>query len=781
MRLKRSNLGVCVSALVSLAVLSATAPAPALALPEGRVYEMVSPPYKGGYGAKGIEAVAPDGESVAFFSPGAFAGAPSGASFLDYVARRGTGGWVTTPSMVPAGLAPYVVAWDVSRSLDTILALGKPGGNEEGVYQQGTEEGFLLHSTGLPDVSANWELAGGMWLKTTPEEELVLGYMGASADLCHLLVTDHNFATAPVLPEAAKVQSPVYELSRGCDGEPVALRLLGVKNKNGPNGEPEAIGSHGAELGIESYDGSNRASSFNAVAAGGREIFFTSGVPNHEGDHQLFVRLGGARTVEVSRPLSEKCAEEIPCTGAGERARAAFMGASEDGSKVFFTSTLATSAKPLVPGDTDVSNNLYMARIGCPEGAPSCEVSERVVTSLVQVSHDPNGGEAGVQQSVVRLAPDGSRAYFVATGDLLGAAQRTALEGEGRPVPHVGADNLYVYEPDPEREGQFKTVFIADLCSGFELSGAVQDARCPSRTGTDASLWVDALGEAQTAGADGRFLVFATYAQLTSSDTDAARDVYRYDAATGALERVSGGEAGADANGNDSSFDANIAPGHWGLEGVRFQYEMNSRAVSEDGSRIVFTSAEPLSPAAINGLSNVYEWHKEPGWSEGVVSMVSSGSGSEPVTDTVISPDGRDVFFVTAVGLVAQDTDGAPDVYDARLEAPGEGFPAVAAERQPCSGDACPGPLTNPAPLLVPGSVSQAAGQNFAASAPATTVKPKGRAAPRCRKGFTKKHNKCVKSKTSKKAKRAASNRRVKRVCRLTPMQSTGCRRSVLR
>ena len=43
----------------------------------------------------------------------------------------------------------------------------------------------------------------------------------------------------------------------------------------------------------------------------------------------------------------------------------------------------------------------------------------------------------------------------------------------------------------------------------------------------------------------------------------------------------------------------------------------------------------------------------------------------------------------------------------------GEGFPSVAAERQPCEGDGCQGPLTNPAPLLVPGSVSQAPGDDF--------------------------------------------------------------------
>ena len=94
------------------------------------------------------------------------------------------------------------------------------------------------------------------------------------------------------------------------------------------------------------------------------------------------------------------------------------------------------------------------------------------------------------------------------------------------------------------------------------------------------------------------------------------------------------------------------------------------------------------------------------------MSLVSTGSAVEPVEHVLISPSGRDIFFQTVQGIVPQDTDGAPDVYDARL---GGGFPPPAAERQPCASDACQGALTNPAPLLVPGSVSQAPGGNLPA------------------------------------------------------------------
>ena len=112
-----------------------------------------------------------------------------------------------------------------------------------------------------------------------------------------------------------------------------------------------------------------------------------------------------------------------------------FAGASEDGSRVFFT-----TAAPLSAEDTDSGNDLYMAQIGCPEGEPECAVSERVVTAMTQVSHAPGVGEAAEVQGVVAVAPDGSRAYFVARGVL-----SEAPNAQGA-FAVKGADNLYVYD-----------------------------------------------------------------------------------------------------------------------------------------------------------------------------------------------------------------------------------------------------------------------------------------------------------------------------------------------
>jgi hypothetical protein len=734
MRLKRSNAGALVCALASAVLLSAAAltPAPALALSEGRVYEMVSPVFKGGFGA-GLVAAAPDGNSVVFSSLGTFVGIPFPEPGSDYLARREDGGgWSTTPLHPPF---PESSAADFSATLEYTWG---------GRAVNGTEHELLLHRNGTPDTAENWEPFGGIYKLQDPKrsgEPVLAVERAASGDLCHVVLAGAEFT--PEAPLGVGTTEFV-DVARGCHGEVPGLRLVAAKNTSGPHGEPaplrpECFPDLGTMRGVYPSGpfGSEQTATFNAVSGDGSEMFFENGVTGSGGTcstPQLFVRVGGERTVEVSRPVDPSlpfggCGEdghpgevpgEVPCPGASARAPAFFKGASEDGSRVFFT-----TGETLVAGETDKSNKLYEAMIGCPAAEPGCQPAQRRVTGLVDVSQSQLPGEAAEVQGVVSMGSQAGHVYFVAHGVLV-----QTPNGEGS-VAVKGAENLYAYDTHTGA-----LAFVADL----------------SRA--DARLW-SALGEAQSAG-DGRYLVFSTYAQLivrgTQADTDASRDVYRYDAQTGALDRVSLGERGHDANGN-GNFDASIEPvgvdPGGGGEPVSAQQEMSTRAISEDGSRIVFTTSEPLSPDAINGNENVYIWHKEPGWGEGRVSMISSGGSSTNDKFPVITPDGQDVFFNTSAGLVGQDTEGDLDVYDARI---GGGFPQQPVERQQCSSDACQGALTNPAPLFVPGSVSQAPGQNFAAPAPAASVKK----ATVKRKKKKKKKKKVKKKKV--KAKKAGNN-----------------------
>ncbi len=739
MRLKRSNAGPRACALVSLIVLSAMAltAAPALALPKGRGYEMVSPVYKGGYGVGGLVAVAANGERAVYGSEGAFANVDKREIEENYLASRTpSGGWVTVPLMVPNALAPYNFPNDFSQTLGTTLSLGALG-PDKGTTTRESHDGyeFLLHNNALPDTNENWAVFGGVNLKLTDEKHFEPKEEGASANLCHVIVGQ----VGSLIEEAESTNSQIYDLSNGCEGKSASLRLIGLDN----GGKPFAAECTylGSDLGNES--------AFGAISNSGEEIFFTATLRGQGCGSlasQVFVRLDEERTLEISRPLDPNapfggCGEagEVPCPNADARAPSTFQGASENGSRVFFTTT-----EPLVESDKDKSTDLYMAVIGCM-GSEGCPTREKEVLSLTQVS---DGHEPAEVQGVVRVAPDGSRVYFVAHGIISNNSNEQGL------APTAGADNLYVYDVESK-----ELTFIDDLCSGPKLSGFASDLACPTDLvqgageRNDTRLWLG-QGEAQTGSKDGRYLVFATYGQLVSGDTDNAKDIYRYNAVNGELERVSVGEEGYDAIGNatdkpsESNADATINEGHVGDEGAKItaQYELRTRAISEDGSRIVFKSPEPLSPEATNGLVNAYEWH------EGIVSLISTGSDEEPVTEAVISPSGNDLFFVTVQGLVAKDTDGAADLYDARL---GGGEPPPLVQQQPCSGDACQGPLTDPGPLLVPGSISQTPGDNFA-GAPATVNQLPARLKKKTLRG-----KKATKAKKKRAARRAGVGRRL--------------------
>ena len=192
----------------------------------------------------------------------------------------------------------------------------------------------------------------------------------------------------------------------------------------------------------------------------------------------------------------------------------------------------------------------------------------------------------------------------------------------------AGDDNLYVWQKDPSHpSGQ--TTFVGRLDPG------------------DAGLWNgDALGRMAQTTDDGRYLVFSSYAQLVDSgptaDTDAAEDVYRYDADTGSIVRLSTTTSGD--GGNSDGLDATIQPIPY-----RADVGLSAReriAMSADGSEVVFSTNEALSPDDTNGASDVYEWH------DGQVSLVSGGRPSLLNSLVAfITASGNDIYFTSPVSF----------------------------------------------------------------------------------------------------------------------------------
>jgi hypothetical protein len=394
--------------------------------------------------------------------------------------------------------------------------------------------------------------------------------------------------------------------------------------------------------------------SFNAISGDGRVVVFSAG--------GMWARIADTATVAVSG--SEYTRGPLDPGGAcNEPSPPHYAGSAADGSRVFLT-----TSQQLVNGDTDQTNDLYECDI--PPGTPAPVGTANPCASLTDVSGAASGADV---ERVVSVSEDGSRVYFMAEGTVLagnpGANDETAVAGN---------HNLYLWTKDAaDPEGQ--TTFV----------GAV-----------------DGITGAQTT-AGGRYLLFSTTSSLVSSgpgaDVDGRVDIYRYDAESQTMQRVSTSVTGS--GGNDPGFDV----------------EPLSGSMSADGSMVVFTTAEALSPEDTDGVSDVYLWH------DGRVSLISTGGGQSPQIDA----SGQNIYFVTHQPLTAADRDVNTDIYDARIDG---GFDL--SSPPPCSGEACQGlPSTPPVSATAPASQTlQGAPPEKAKPKPPTAKQKLAKALTACHK-----------------------------------------------
>jgi hypothetical protein len=162
--------------------------------------------------------------------------------------------------------------------------------------------------------------------------------------------------------------------------------------------------------------------------------------------------------------------------------------------------------------------------------------------------------------------------------------------------------------------------------------------------------------------------------------------------------------------------------------------------MSEDGSRVFFTSPDALVGADLNGKPDAYEWEN------GHLYLISAGNSTVPSYYIDSSANGNDVFFTTEQGLVPSDKDEQTDVYDARIPRPGDNPPP---EQTPCAGEVCQGPPSVPE-LLTP--AASATFEGLGNIPPEKTPETKAKPSLKCTKGFVKKNGRCVRQKAKKKS-----------------------------
>jgi hypothetical protein len=743
-----------------------------LQLPECRAYEMVSPLEKGGSDVVEDVAIPPtqsgpglpvaaDGGAVGFLSQSAFGDAENyqggafGAANNPYLARRTASGWLTSSALAPIGVIPLTEA------------VGLLGDITPAAFSTQSSCG-VVNATNFgrgPSVVCAFRKPDGSWVassefpNTNGKLAAGIAMQGSSADLSHVIFesTRGSVAGDAFLPTDTSTVGGdgLYEVN-GLDSLSPELRLVNIDTNGNQIGPGE-----GARLGgIESNQGRpgpcvtqggvQAGSRYQAISEDGATVYFTACPSNVEGGvNTIYARIDGRETIAISSPSPAQCTTCEPTS-----ASAAFQGASADGSKAFFLTT-----QQLTNTDTDHTLDLYEYDFHNLAG-------KNIIQASGGGAGDPTPGSGAAVQGVVRTSSDGSHVYFVAQGVL------TTIPNALGQLAQEGTDNLYAWESNTAHpDGQ--TRFVAQLSPA------------------DASLWDTDSGRRAQTTPDGRYLVFDTYAHLITTGPEAelaedeAQQVYRYDSRTGQLVRISIGEPTfpASNNGNLPGMNATVAPPDNEVVGALASINDWGRAVSANGSTIVFSTPEQLQANDTNigaspGCStesgatgcNVYEWHECPtGTCEdamhGEVNMLSPGNDAES-GDTVggavgMSESGADIFLLTSTSLVGQDTDELMDVYDVRMDG---GLAAPAVADAGCNGDACQGKASEPPAGLKPkGSSTQQASGNLTAAPfkevpdPETRGKPRrtSKSAAKCKRGFVHKrlHAKtvCVKVRPKRK------------------------------
>jgi hypothetical protein len=659
-------------------------------LPDCRAYEQVTPTYKQGIGLGSesglafgsiLNGLADDGEGVSYISIGNFSS--SGQSIGSaYFAKRTPSGWMTVAAQPSAAEYDGISAEateartpDLETALFTARRPTDPSnarrfylGNVDGAV---TEIGPIIplaattHPPGIVSTRPNAVNSGGA------------SFAGASEDLSDVTFSESDH----------EVNFPGDELT----GEGESLL--------------EYVGAEGHDPRVVSVN--NEGKEFDACGVGhsslisrdGRIVAFEQTACEGQA-RAVYARVGGETTVDLSSSQCTRTSGD-PGGACNEPSGATLAGGSPNGSITYFI-----TSQQLVNSDIDQGRDLYACILpagaiapqgdvnSCPDLEPISVTGTAAGANVPEVENVAGGETAQARvnfQEVIHVSKDGSHVEFTATGVLTG----TGTNGAGQHAVE-GAENVYMFNHDAPAGERLK--FVSDLCSGSGMSGSAADPLCPpSPSANDAAPATFKQGPYMQLTADGHYLLFATYARLGAGDTDEGQDVYRYDAETGALVRISIGQDGYGNNGNATNANA------W----IEQAAPAPRMSISEDGEQVFFTTPEALVPQDSNGVNDVYQWEN------GQVYLISDGVAPGGSVLWTVNPSGENVLFSTADQLTSSDGDTAWDVYDAHVDG---GFP-VPPTPASCSGEACQGSPPTAGALPSPGSATLTGGGNIASAA----------------------------------------------------------------
>jgi WD40-like Beta Propeller Repeat len=625
-----------------------------LVLPDGRVWELVSPADK--HGAL-IETLGEEVDIQAAVGGGAFtyaADAPTEPSPQGYEAavqvlstRGADGGWssrdMTIPheaaAREPVGLGKEyrVFSEDLSEAVvqpfGSFVACGSPqpclsgeaseqtaflassyvpggGGAPCRVGLAGCFKPLVTARTGFANVPEGTVFGEEGKCEGSEPEQVYCGpeYVGASPNAEHVIVSGVGGSGAGL-----------YEWNQG---KPAGEQLAFISEL------PESEGggpASGADIGFL-----HNRDVRHAVSADGTRVFWTSN--DTESGGPLYVR--------------DTAKRETLRVDAGE---GKFQFASSDGSRVFYT------------------ENGVLQECLIEEEAGKLKCASREVG-------------AGVVGTVIGGSEDGSWVYFV-SNSVLAAGGVPGVCATGPVQPAGAVCDLYV-----SHGGVTRLVAVLEGADVNDWAGSA-----PADLGT-------LTGRVSP---DGEWLAFMSGRELTGYDNRDAvtgapdQEVYLYDAAgAGSLVCASCDPSGARPVGEEAQKTATIERGIVGgvawtgsptmlaatvpaWSAYRLYASVYQSRYLSDSGRLFFDGFDPLVAQAVNGDWDVYEY--EPGGvggcsagsgtfsarSGGCVGLISGGSSPRESAFLDASESGGDVFFMTVAKLSGADTDESLDVYDA--------------------------------------------------------------------------------------------------------------------
>ncbi len=652
-------------------------------LADCRAYELLSPADKNGADVMvdTTRTRASVGESpgmpqaVMFSSLGAFGDVQGTSIATDYLAQRdarpGTRGWgvhaVTPPQEagsyndVVFGGKQHLYVGDGNPDLSKAIfrsysAIG-PAPNTERVQNL-----YLRNDLRSPGLGSFQPLTEAFAPVTPSALELApLPYLiGATPDLSKLLIESIFQLTADA--PATLDQRKLYLSTNG------SLQYVGYVPAGSATActgvEPSCVKAPTVTAG-QSGSG-NAAGAFYAphvFSTGGSKVIFT--VPTGPTTQEQAEGAIYERDFHGTASTADDTTVQINATemvAPDSTKPAVYWDATADGSRIFFT-TFEELTADTPAGEFDA--HLYMW-----SATPDADGHH-----LTLLSADHEGADGlGAALGTLGVSDSGDTVYFLQRGQIV-AGEEPLGNVAGIYVWRQGQGISFIGQMQQETD-------VKDDLGGYTHYVIEPPLQLGARVSADGSHLLISLRQPPTPGG------FDHGNCIDWSNLPGCREIYLYDAESGAEPRCVSCDPSGGLPTSPAFFSTRQA------QSIATPSTHLNQPMSSDGSRVFFTSGEPLLPEQdTNGANDVYEWEAVGSGScqveeanGGCLHLISSGADPKGSYFLEVTPDGSDVFFTTFQKLLGWDVDQSGDIYDARVEG---GFPDPQASTAPCAGDAC--------------------------------------------------------------------------------------------